>query len=133
MPFWMSAQKKKQNNQATMSTLKTKDLSKIGYTNDQARSLVINIISKHYKHHSKEELIALLTDIKAHPENHIKDEVTGKIAATFMDIEEGRPFKVFSLLSQPGSLKIVGGREIEFRPDGRWKERWPCPLRFREH
>jgi len=113
MPFWMSAQKKKQNKQATMSTLKAKDLSKIGYTNDQARSLVINIISKHYKHHSKDELIALLTDIKAHPENHIKDEVTGKIAATFMDIEEGRPFKVFSLLSQPVPLKIVGGREIE--------------------
>jgi len=63
-----------------MSTLKAKDLSKIGYTNDQARSLVINIASRHFKHHSKDELIALLTDIKAHPENYVRDEVTGKIA-----------------------------------------------------
>src|ERR1700683_4575977 len=96
-----------------MSTLKAKDLSKIGYTNDQARSLVINIASRHFKHHSKDELIALLTEIKANPENYIRDEVTGKIAATFLGIEEGRSFKVFSLLSQPGPLKIVGGKEIE--------------------
>ena len=96
-----------------MSTLKAKDLSKIGYTNDQARSLVINIISKHFKHHSKEELVELLTHIKVSPETYIKDEVTGKIARTFMDVEEESNFKVFSLLSQPGPLKIVGGKEIE--------------------
>jgi tRNA-splicing ligase RtcB (3'-phosphate/5'-hydroxy nucleic acid ligase) len=53
-----------------MSMLRAKDLSKIGYTNDQARSLVINIASRHFKHHSKDELIALLTDIKAHPNNY---------------------------------------------------------------
>ncbi|MHA4807301.1 RtcB family protein [Flavitalea flava] len=96
-----------------MSTLKTKDLSKIGYTNDQARSLVINIVSKYFKHHSKEELIALLTAIKANPSSYINDEITGKIAATFMDIEEECGFKVFSLLTKPGPLKIVGGKEIE--------------------
>lgn len=96
-----------------MSTLRAKDLSKIGYTNDQARSLVINIASRHFKHHSKDEMIALLTDIKAHPENYVRDEVTGKIAATFLNIEEDRSFKVFSLLPQPGPFKIVGGKEIE--------------------
>jgi tRNA-splicing ligase RtcB len=96
-----------------MSTLKAKDLSKIGYTNDQARSLVINMISKHFKHHSKEELVELLTNIKASPETYIKDEITGKIARTLMDVEEESNFKVFSLLSQPGPLKIVGGKEIE--------------------
>lgn len=96
-----------------MSTLKTKELSKIGYTNDQARSLVINIISRHFKHHSKDELITLLTHIKDHPEVYIKDEIMGKIAATFMDIEEECNFKVFSLLSETGPLKIVGSKEIE--------------------
>lgn len=96
-----------------MSTVKAKDLSKIGYTNDQTRSLVINIISRHFKHHSKEELIALLTNIKACPEAYIKDEKAGKIAATFMNIEEESNFKVFSLLPQPGPVKIIGGKEIE--------------------
>ncbi|HTI92775.1 MAG TPA: RtcB family protein [Puia sp.] len=96
-----------------MSTLKAKDLSKIGYTNDQARSLVINLISKHFKHHSKQEIIDLLTHIKADPGAYLKDELTRKIAATFIDTEEETPFTVFSLLPQPGPLKIVGGREIE--------------------
>lgn len=95
-----------------MSILKAKDLSKIGYTNDQARSLVINIISKHFKHHSKEELITLLIDVRTHPEVYIQDEKIGKIAAAFMDIEEDRPFKVFDLSAAPAPLKIVGGKEI---------------------
>jgi len=106
----MGAGKKKYNK---MSTLKAKDLSKIGYTNDQARSLVINIISKHFKHHSKEELIHLLTNIKTHPEAYINDATTGKIAATFLDIHEERPFKVFSVSTQLAPLKIVGGKVIE--------------------
>jgi tRNA-splicing ligase RtcB (3'-phosphate/5'-hydroxy nucleic acid ligase) len=96
-----------------MSTLKAKDLSKLGYTNDQTRSLVINIISKHFKHHSKAELVTLLTNIKTHPEAYVKDEITGRIAATFMDIEEECGFKVYTLLSHPEPLKIVGGKEIE--------------------
>ncbi len=96
-----------------MSTIKAKELSKIGYTNDQARSLVINIVSKHFKHHSKEELMTLLTDIKARPEAYVADEITGKIAATFLDVEVERPFKVYALSSEPGPLAIVGGREIE--------------------
>jgi tRNA-splicing ligase RtcB (3'-phosphate/5'-hydroxy nucleic acid ligase) len=114
-----------------MSTLRAKDLSKIGYTNDQARSLVINIASRHFKHHSKDELIALLTDIKAHPENYVNDEVTGKIAATFLDIEEGCSFKVFSLLSQPGPLKIVGGKEIEFSAKKQMEASMALPITVR--
>jgi tRNA-splicing ligase RtcB len=96
-----------------MSILKAKELSKIGYTNDQARSLVMNIVSKHFKHHSKEDLVTLLTAIKACPEAYVSDPITGKIAATFLNIEVERPFKVYSLSSQPGPLAVVGSREIE--------------------
>ncbi|HMI62152.1 MAG TPA: RtcB family protein, partial [Puia sp.] len=96
-----------------MSTLKAKDLSKIGYTNDQARSLVINTVSKHYKHHSREELITLLIDIRTHPETYLNDEKAGKIAATFLDIGKEEHFNVFSLSEEPGPLKIIGGKEIE--------------------
>lgn len=96
-----------------MSTIKTKELSKIGYTNDQARSLAINIISRHFKHHSKEQLITLLTDIKDHPHTYVKDELLGKLACTWLDIEDHRPFQVFSLLSQPAPLKIIGSKDID--------------------
>lgn len=96
-----------------MGSIRIKELSKIGYTNDRARSLVINIISKHFKHHTKEQLIALLTGIKERPEQYINDEVVGKIAATFIEKEEVTHHKEFTLLEQTGRLKIYGGKEIE--------------------
>jgi tRNA-splicing ligase RtcB len=96
-----------------MSILKTKELSKIGYTNDKARSLVINTISKHFKHHSKTEIIDLLTSILKQPEDYIDDEITGKIAETFIDRPKACDFKAYSLLQQTGQLGIYGGREID--------------------
>jgi tRNA-splicing ligase RtcB (3'-phosphate/5'-hydroxy nucleic acid ligase) len=96
-----------------MASLKTKELSKIGYTNDRARSLVINIISKHFKHHTKEQLTALLTDIKNNPAQYVADEHVGIIAATFIDKEEVCNFQSFSLLEKAGQLKIYGAKEIE--------------------
>lgn len=94
-------------------SLRTKELSKIGYTNDRARSLVINIISKHFKHHTKEQLTTLLTELKDKPEQFINDEVLGKIAATFIEKEEVCHHKEFKLLEETGRLKIYGGKEIE--------------------
>jgi tRNA-splicing ligase RtcB len=96
-----------------MGSIKTKELSKIGYTNDRARSLVINIISKHFKHHTKEQLITLLTNIKAHPEQYVSDQTVGVIAENFIDKEEVCNFKSFSLLQETGRLKIYGAKEIE--------------------
>lgn len=96
-----------------MSNLKTKELSKIGYTNDQARSLVINTISKHFKHATKAELITLLSQIKDQPQHYLQDEVLGKIAATFTTPGRSCNFQSFELLEQTGQLKIYGGKEIE--------------------
>lgn len=96
-----------------MSILKIKELSKIGYTNDKARSLVINIISKHFKHHTKAEIIDLLINILKQPEDYINDEITGKIAATFMDQPKQVTYKAYSLLQETGQLKIYGSKEID--------------------
>lgn len=96
-----------------MSNLKTKELSKIGYTNDQARSLVINILSKHFKHTAKADVITLLTNIKDNPKAYLQDEVVGRIAATFADQGAECHFQSFELLEQTGQLKIYGGKEIE--------------------
>ena len=96
-----------------MSNIKTKELSKLGYTNDQARSLVINIMSRHFKHHTKEEMVTLLTNIKNEPASYLNDDVVGKIAATFMDVGPELSFNTFDLLEKTGQLKIYGGKEIE--------------------
>ena len=96
-----------------MNNLKTKELSKIGYTNDKARSLVISIIPKHFKYHSKSEIIELLTNIKNKPEDYVSDEILGKIAETFMEKIEKCDFTTHQLLQETGRLKVYGGKEIE--------------------
>lgn len=96
-----------------MSTIKAKDLSRIGYTNDQARSLAINTASRYLKHHTKAELITLFTHIKNKPEDYVNDEHLSRIAATFMDREIPCPFQSWDLLQEGGALKIYGGKGIE--------------------
>ncbi len=96
-----------------MSTIKLKELSKIGYTNDQARSLALNITGKYYKHHTKDDVVQLLVNIKENPGQYIEDPVVGKIAATFIEQEVECNFQSFSLLEETGALKIYGSKEIE--------------------
>lgn len=96
-----------------MSNLKTKELSKMGYTNDQARSLVINTISKHYKHHTTTEITELLTQIINNPENYLDHEHLGKIAETLTGKTKSHDFEAFSLSAQPGPFKVYGTKEID--------------------
>ena len=96
-----------------MHNLKTKELSKIGYTNDKARSLVINIISRHFKYHSKSDILNLLIQIKDNPESFLQHEHLEKIAATFIEKEINCNFQSFSLLHNTALLKIYGGKDID--------------------
>lgn len=96
-----------------MGNLRTKDLSKIGYHNDQLRSLVISIASKNFKHHSKQQLLDLLTAIKNDPESYLADELTGKIAEKVIGKVDEQRFKSYDLKDEPSPCKIYGGREIE--------------------
>ncbi len=96
-----------------MSILKTKELSKIGYTNDQARSLALTVTAKHYKHCTKAEVISLLTDIRNNPTNYIHDSTLGKVATTFVAGETERGYEYHELLNEPAPMKVYGGKEIE--------------------
>lgn len=96
-----------------MNTIKLKELSKLGYTNDRARSLAINTLSKHYKHHTKQEAIALLTAIRDSPAAYAADELLGKIAATFMNTTDDASFAAFDLRAQYPSAKVYGSKGIE--------------------
>lgn len=57
-----------------MGNLRTKDLSKIGYHNDQLRSLVIGIAAKNFKHYTKQQLLELLENIKNDPGAFLENE-----------------------------------------------------------
>ena len=63
-----------------MGNIKPKDLSKLGYTNDIARSMAIKLVAKYCKHQSLEEIILILQNIIQHPEKYKQDAVWGKLA-----------------------------------------------------
>ena len=96
-----------------MGNLRTKDLSKIGYHNDQLRSLVIGIVSKNFKHHSKQQLLDLLLRIKDDPEAFLDNELTRKIAEKVIGKAEGPSFKTYTLRDEPVCFKTYGGKGIE--------------------
>jgi len=96
-----------------MGNLRTKDLSKIGYHNDQLRSLVIGIASKNFKHHSKEQLLDLLVNIKNNPEAFLHDELTAKIAEKVIGKVDGPAFKTFELRDEAVFCQTYGGKGIE--------------------
>jgi len=95
-----------------MGILRTKDLSTIGYHNDQLRSLVIGITSKNFKHHNKEQLLDLLLKIKNNPEAFLEDELTGKIAEKLIGKSAERAFRAFDLRDQAVFCKTYGGKHI---------------------
>ena len=63
-----------------MGNIKPKGLSKLGYTDNVARSLAIELVAKHCKHHSQEEIIRLLQEIIQSPEEYKQDAVWGRLA-----------------------------------------------------
>ena len=63
-----------------MGNIKPKELSKLGYTDNVARSLAIELVAKHCKHNTQEEIINLLHSIRQHPEQYKKDSTWGRLA-----------------------------------------------------
>jgi tRNA-splicing ligase RtcB len=94
-------------------SIRLKELSKLGYTDNVARSLAINIISKNCKHNTKEEIINTLADILAYPENYKNSETWGRLAEHFSPTLYEKNFTVHNLLEQPLSFKTYGGKFIE--------------------
>jgi len=93
--------------------IQSKELSKLGYTNNVARSLAINIVSKHCKHKTKEEIKTILTDLLDNPEKYKNDEIWGKLAEHFAPTVIDKQFTVYNLLDNPLYYKTYGGKFIE--------------------
>ena len=63
-----------------MGNIKPKELSKLGYTDNVARSVAIELVTKNCKHFSNEEICKLLQDINERPEQYKQDAVWRKLA-----------------------------------------------------
>lgn len=93
--------------------LRSKDLDKISYTNNKARSLAIDIMTKHFKHHSKEEKLEMLVNIKSEPEKFKNDEKLKLLALALMPNAPAKElgFQNFELLD-PKDFRIYGSKNI---------------------
>ncbi len=96
-----------------MGNLKTKDLSIIGYHDDQLRSLVIGTAGKNFKHYTKQQLLKLLVDIKENPQAFLNNELTEKIAEKIIGKTKEPVFQTFELRKEPVFCKTYGAKDIE--------------------
>ena len=63
-----------------MGNIKPKQLSKLGYTDNRARSIAIETVSKHCKHYTAEQIESALQQVRQTPEAFRLDAVWGKLA-----------------------------------------------------
>ncbi|MGV3538597.1 MAG: RtcB family protein [Rufibacter sp.] len=94
-------------------SIKSKDLSKLGYYHDVARGLAMNLAAKHFKHTPKEEVMALLHDVLQTPEAYRQHWALAPLALKLAPVQETRGFQSFHLQAESGSIKVYGAREIE--------------------
>lgn len=108
--------------------IRPKELSKIGYTNNVARSLAINIVSKHCKYDSKEEIITILIDILDNPEKYKENTVWSKLAEHFLPNSTEKPFNVYDLLDEALPFKTYGGKFIDTQAKQQMKLAMQLPI-----
>jgi tRNA-splicing ligase RtcB len=94
-------------------SIKTKELTKIGYHNDVSRSIAIAVVMRHFKHSTKEEILHLLSMVKERPCDYEHDPLLGPLAITFITKERVKNFESYELLETPASFKVFGGKDIE--------------------
>ncbi|MEO1052412.1 MAG: RtcB family protein [Bacteroidota bacterium] len=93
--------------------LKGKDLKRIKYKSNRAKSLAIDIINKHYKHVTKQEILDLLIDVSYNPENYVDDVHLSPIATEFMPDEiDLSPKQEIALKREEGELNVFGRQHI---------------------
>ncbi|UYQ92442.1 RtcB family protein [Chitinophaga horti] len=68
--------------------LRGKDLRNIGYPESPVISIAIGVMELHYKHHSQEDALAVLSKVLASPQDYVNDEVLGKIAERLVEKQE---------------------------------------------
>ena len=93
--------------------IRLKDLSKLGYRDNVARSLAVAIVGKHCKHQSKEQIIKTLSDVLENPDTYKENETWGKLAEHLSPTLIEKKFTAYDLLDEPLPYKTYGGKFIE--------------------
>lgn len=93
------------------NNIKPKDLSRLGYTDNKARSLAIELVARNCKHMSPDEITNLLGDIQLHPTTYKKDETWGRLAEVLAPTHT--IISTYEINDSPLPYKIYGAENID--------------------
>ena len=91
--------------------IKPKELSRLGYTDNKARSLAIELVARNCKHMSPDEITNLLGDIQLHPTTYKKDETWGRLAEVLAPTHT--MISTYEINDSPLPYKIYGAENID--------------------
>ncbi|BDD07618.1 RNA-splicing ligase RtcB [Fulvitalea axinellae] len=92
--------------------IKGKDLKKIGFELEEATSLALNIMAKHFKYHSKQEKIDILSALLEAPKEYLEHETLAPIAQKLMMRHKLKPLN--GLLDEaPEDCEVFGRKLID--------------------
>ncbi|MCW3788174.1 RtcB family protein [Plebeiibacterium sediminum] len=94
------------------SKIKGKDLKKINYKSDRAKSLAINIINSDFKHLSKQDKLALLEDVLINPKDYIKHVSLVKLAEELIGKIKTNHGTIYHLDNIEKPFAIYGNKHI---------------------
>ncbi len=92
--------------------LKGKDLRIIGYKSEQAKSIAINIVSKHFKHARKDETLNILSNLLQNPNEYLDNEVLKELAELFVEKPSTENIKPVIPKPEPKDFMVFGSKQI---------------------
>jgi tRNA-splicing ligase RtcB len=95
------------------SSIKPKDLTKIGCAGNVARSIAIAAINKHCKHAAKDEILTEVADVLQNPAGYAGHRVWGRLSEHLCPQTEQQEFASYQLRDEPQSFRSYGGKHIE--------------------
>lgn len=90
--------------------LRGKDLRRLGYPESPVISEALSVISKHFKKQSKEQQLAILSEVLASPAHYSEDLRWGNVAKKLLPAE---PTPDMQKLKEPRSYHIYGSDQID--------------------
>jgi tRNA-splicing ligase RtcB (3'-phosphate/5'-hydroxy nucleic acid ligase) len=93
--------------------LKGKHLRKIDFPSDIAKSVALNIMTKHFKHVSNEEKLEIINNVLLHPEQFLEDEHFKPLVYAIVGKPKLKTDYEVHMLKQSGDFSIYGERNIQ--------------------
>jgi tRNA-splicing ligase RtcB (3'-phosphate/5'-hydroxy nucleic acid ligase) len=93
--------------------IRGRELKQIGFTNDRAIALALNIVNRHCKRSDKIEVLELLEKINLLPENYLNEPVFGELAKMLSEKPVLKKQKKMVLNKTALEFKVYGEENID--------------------